>query len=207
MVEQKFSSHLVPEQHRVRQATSEFKDFTIIWWNGLATQGTLPSTWDQLKVAMCDRFVRPSHHRDLRKKMQRLEQGNKSVMDYYGELQKGLMRYSIIEENEDSICRFYLGLNRENQDIIDYKEFNTVNQLFQFAMLAEKELQGRTVQRNRSNINNSFAPRLMTTIGSMKTLSSKATTSASTRSPLSSLLHQLHQQHRLHHLQQRKVKI
>ena len=36
MVEQKFSAHLVPEQHRVRQATSEFKDFAIIWWNGLA---------------------------------------------------------------------------------------------------------------------------------------------------------------------------
>ena len=35
-VEQKFSAHLVPEQHRVRQATSEFKDFAIIWWNGLA---------------------------------------------------------------------------------------------------------------------------------------------------------------------------
>ena len=34
-VEQKFSSHLVPEQHRVRQATSEFKDFAIIWWNEL----------------------------------------------------------------------------------------------------------------------------------------------------------------------------
>jgi hypothetical protein len=25
---------------------------------------------------------------------------------------------------------------------VDYKEFNTVNKLFQFAMLAEKELQG-----------------------------------------------------------------
>src|SRR6266508_1037562 len=34
-VEQKFSSHLVPDQHRVRQATSEFKDFAIIWWNEL----------------------------------------------------------------------------------------------------------------------------------------------------------------------------
>jgi hypothetical protein len=42
-VEQKFSSHLVREQHRVRQATSEFKDFAIIWWNGLATQGAF--TW------------------------------------------------------------------------------------------------------------------------------------------------------------------
>jgi hypothetical protein len=29
-VKQKFSSHLVPEQHRVRQATSEFKDFALI---------------------------------------------------------------------------------------------------------------------------------------------------------------------------------
>ena len=36
IVEQKFSAHLVPEHHRVRQATSEFKDFAIIWWNGLA---------------------------------------------------------------------------------------------------------------------------------------------------------------------------
>jgi hypothetical protein len=28
--EQKFSYHLVPEQHRVRQVTSEFKDFSLI---------------------------------------------------------------------------------------------------------------------------------------------------------------------------------
>jgi hypothetical protein len=30
-VEQKFSFHLVPKQHRVRQGTSEFKDFALIW--------------------------------------------------------------------------------------------------------------------------------------------------------------------------------
>ena len=30
IVEQKFASHLVPEQHRVRQATSKFKNFAII---------------------------------------------------------------------------------------------------------------------------------------------------------------------------------
>jgi hypothetical protein len=29
-IEKKFSAHLVPKQHRVRQATSEFKDFAII---------------------------------------------------------------------------------------------------------------------------------------------------------------------------------
>jgi hypothetical protein len=48
-VEQKFSAHLVPEQHRVRQATSEFKDFAIIWWTGLVAESTSPGTWEELK--------------------------------------------------------------------------------------------------------------------------------------------------------------
>jgi hypothetical protein len=30
-IEQKFSAHQVPEEHRVRQATSEFKGYAIIW--------------------------------------------------------------------------------------------------------------------------------------------------------------------------------
>jgi hypothetical protein len=49
------------------------------------------------------------------------------VQDYYGELQKGLQRCMIVEDDESSIVHFYSGLRR---DIVDYKEFNTVNQLF-----------------------------------------------------------------------------
>jgi len=157
-VEQKFSSHLVPEQHRVRQATSEFKDFAIIWWNELSTLRLQPDTWDRLKAAMRERFVPPSYQRDLRKKLQRLEQGDMSVQDYYAELQKGMIRAGVHEETEDKICRFYGGLRREIQDIVDYKEYNTVNRLFQLAILAEKELQGRQ-QRPRS----SFTPRTPST--------------------------------------------
>jgi hypothetical protein len=41
-VEQKFSSHLVLERHRVTQATSEFKDFAIIWWNELVNARNAP---------------------------------------------------------------------------------------------------------------------------------------------------------------------
>jgi hypothetical protein len=44
IVQQKFSSHLVPKQHRVRQGTSEFKDFALIRWNELATLGLQPHT-------------------------------------------------------------------------------------------------------------------------------------------------------------------
>ena len=48
-VEQKLNSHLVPEVHRVRQVTSEFKDFAIIWWNKLVNARTTLQTWDVLK--------------------------------------------------------------------------------------------------------------------------------------------------------------
>ena len=62
---------------------------------------------------MRDRFVPLSYHTDLRKKLMHLEQEDKSVQDYYSELQKELMCCSIVEGNGDSICRFYSGLRHE----------------------------------------------------------------------------------------------
>jgi hypothetical protein len=112
-VEQKYSSHLIPEQHRVRQASSEFKDFALIWWNELATHGLQPHTWDGLKIAMHQRSVPPSYQCDLRKKLQRLDQGDMSVQDYYAELQKGMIHVGVHEETGDIICHFYGGLRTE----------------------------------------------------------------------------------------------
>jgi hypothetical protein len=59
-IDNKFSSYLVPEQHRFRQATSEFKEFSIIWWNELSSLRLQPDTWDRLKAAMHERFVPPA---------------------------------------------------------------------------------------------------------------------------------------------------
>jgi hypothetical protein len=78
-VDNKFSSHLVPEQHCVRQATSEFKDFAIIWWNELYSLHLQPDTWDRLKAAMHETFVPPTYQCDLHKKLQCLDQGDMSV--------------------------------------------------------------------------------------------------------------------------------
>jgi hypothetical protein len=184
-VEQKFSSHLVPEQHHVRQVTSEFKDFALIWWNELATLGLQPHTWDVLKTTMRQIFVPPSYQHDLRKKLQRLDQGDISIQDYYAELQKNMIRARVHEETEDKICHFYGGLQTKIQDIVDYKEYNTVNRLFQLAMLAEKELQGRQPTRVKS----SFTPRHPSTTPSTSRAPATAhflTTPSTSRAPSTS---------------------
>jgi len=79
VVEQEFNSHLVPEIHRVRYATSEFKYFAPFWWQKLGNLHQQPQSWDRLKEAMHDHFI-PPYKRDLcKKKIQRLEQGNMSI--------------------------------------------------------------------------------------------------------------------------------
>ena len=64
------------------------------------------------------------------KKLQRLEQGDMSVQEYFVELQKGMIHCGIEEDLEDKVCHFYGGLRHEIKDIVDYKDFNTTNQLF-----------------------------------------------------------------------------
>ena len=90
----------------------------------------------------------------------------------------------VVEGHEDALCRFYSGLWRDIQDIVDYKEFNTVNKLFQFAMLAEKELQGRQ-HRPRTTFGASSTSRTHTPASSH----TPSTTSASTRPPSTHAAH------------------
>jgi hypothetical protein len=52
---------------------------------------------------MRERFVPPSYQHDLRKKLQRLDQGDMSVQDYYAELQKGMIHARVHEKIEDKI--------------------------------------------------------------------------------------------------------
>jgi hypothetical protein len=61
-----------------------------------------------------------------------------------------MIRARVHEEMEDKICHFYSGLRTEIQDIVDYKEYNIVNRLFQPAMLAKKELQGRQPTKTKT---------------------------------------------------------
>jgi hypothetical protein len=62
-----------------------------------------------------------------------------------------MIHASVHEETEDAIFHFYSGLRTEIQDIVDYKEYNVVNRLFQLAMLAEKELQGHQPMKTKTS--------------------------------------------------------
>jgi hypothetical protein len=152
-VEQKFSCHDIVATSQVKAAISEFTDFSLIWWREYKNKNptVVPTTWEQLKTAMRHRFVPSYYARDLLNKMQRFQQGSQSVEDYCQELQKGVIRCGILEKPDAAMAHFRGGLNREIQDILDYKEYADMTQLFEFACKAECEVQGR---RSRTYSNN-----------------------------------------------------
>ena len=88
-----------------------------------------PDSWDVLKEAMRDKFI-PPYKCNLCKKLQRLEQGDMSIQEYYEEFQKCIICCGIVEDMEDKIVRFYGGLRHEIQYIVYHKIFCTVNHLF-----------------------------------------------------------------------------
>jgi hypothetical protein len=81
-----------------------------------------------------------------------------------------MIRAGVYEETEDKIYHFYSGLRTKIQDIIDYKEYNIVNHLFQLAMLAKKELQGCQLIKMKT----SFTPRSTSTAPSRTVMPSGA---------------------------------
>ena len=139
-VEQEFNSHLVPEIHRVRQVTTEFKSFAFIWWYELGRTHSQPETWDGLKDTMRARFVPPSYKPDPRKVLQRLTQGSRTVLRYYIEFKTCLLRCDLYECDEAIENRFLRGLKQEIQDLLMHEIYCSLHQLFRHACATEKQI-------------------------------------------------------------------
>jgi hypothetical protein len=78
-----------------------------------------------------------------------------------------MIRCGILEEPNAAMALFRGGLNREIQDILDYKEYVDMTQLFEFACKAEREVQGRRSRTYSNtfagrNLSSSSAPALPT---------------------------------------------
>jgi hypothetical protein len=99
-----------------------------------------------------------------------------SIQDYYAELQKGMICAGVPEGAEDKICHFYSRLCTKIHDIIDNKEYNIVNHLFQPAMLVKKEVQCRQLLKMET----SFMPRPATTTPLRTAMPSRAHSSMTT---------------------------
>ena len=94
-------------------------------------------SWEDLNLCMRARFVPPHYRKELFLKLQRLEQGTKSVDDYFKELEMTLTKSDMHESEKSKMARFVSGLRREIQDVVELYEYSSVEKLVHLAIKIE----------------------------------------------------------------------
>ena len=100
-----FDCHNYSEIKKVKLAAIEFTNYAIVWWDQLLinkrrNREPPVDTWEEMKMLMRKRFVLGHYYRGLYQKLQRLNQGSKSVEEYYKEMEVAMIRDNVEEYRE-----------------------------------------------------------------------------------------------------------
>ena len=140
-----FASNNFDVRKKVKVAVGSFTGYAVVWWSEYCRlhPNDIPTTWDDLKLAMRHTFVPAYYTRDMITKLQHLKQGSDTVTKYYDTLQTTLLHSSLEESEEDFMDRFWGGLNRDIQEILIHEECYPMDHLFHLACKAEQEIKRR----------------------------------------------------------------
>ncbi|KAK5775742.1 hypothetical protein PVK06_043680 [Gossypium arboreum] len=115
-IELLFRYYKCSEEEKVQFATLGFSDYALSWWIQLGidrqrNHKRVIETWDEVKQVMQKRYIPFHYYREVLTRLQRLVQGNRSVDEYFKEMEMLMQRANIQEDKETTIVRFIDGLN------------------------------------------------------------------------------------------------
>ncbi|KAL4355007.1 hypothetical protein GQ457_06G010920 [Hibiscus cannabinus] len=151
-IEHIFECHNYSELKKVKLAAIEFMDYALIWWDQLTSNrrrnGERPiSTWQEMKAVMRRRFIPTHYHRELLYRLQNLTQGNRSVEDYFKEMEVVMIRANIDEDREATMARFLAGLDLNIASVVELQHYVEIDDMVHMAMKVEKQLKRKGTSR------------------------------------------------------------
>ena len=144
-IEHVFDCNNFSEERKLKLAVAEFCDYANIWWASLKSEWRRNfeepiETWEELKTLMRKRYIPKHYSRELKQKLYTLQQGSKSVEDYYKEMEVLMNRACINEDEEDTMARFLGGLNRQLAHQVDRQPYFDMKELLHLAVKIEGQL-------------------------------------------------------------------
>ena len=154
-VEMLFYYHNYSKTNKVKLAFIEFSYYAIVWCDQLVLNKTsnrepVMETWEEMKRVMRKRFVLAYYYRELYNKLQNLRQGNRSVEEYYKEMEATMARANIEEIREAKITRFLAGLNQEIQNVVKLHHYVGFEDMIHMAIKIENQVKRRGSSNKQS---------------------------------------------------------
>ncbi|KAL4384167.1 hypothetical protein GQ457_15G018280 [Hibiscus cannabinus] len=100
-----------------------------------------------MKAIMRRRFIPTHYHRELFNKLQNLKQSNRSVEDYYKEMEVAMIRANIDEDREATMARFLAGLDPDIANVVELQHYIDIDDMVHMAMKVEKQLKRKGAAR------------------------------------------------------------
>jgi hypothetical protein len=142
--DQIFRVHNLSDQRCVNLASVEFSGYVLTWWNQVQENeldlgfGYI-NTWEEMKRVMRRCFVPLSYQRDVRNRLQVLNQGKRSIDEYYKEMELLLVRAEFREDPESKMARFLDGLNKDIAGFVEMFPYRTLQDLVDQAKCIERK--------------------------------------------------------------------
>ncbi|XP_068503778.1 uncharacterized protein [Phaseolus vulgaris] len=158
-VEHEFACNEYNEVQKMKLAAAEFSHYALTWWNKYQRDRTryeepMVESWTEMKRIMRKRYIPASYNRELQLKLQRMTQGNKSVEEYFKEMEVTMIRAGKNEENEAIMARFLNGLNHDIRDVVELQEYVDMKELLHKANQVEQQLKRKGIMRSSNNNKN-----------------------------------------------------
>ncbi|KAK8539332.1 hypothetical protein V6N12_042961 [Hibiscus sabdariffa] len=109
-----------------------------------------------MKRIMHKRFVPSHYHRELFQKLQSLKQGNRSVEDFFKEMEMAIMQANIIEDHEATMARFLACLNTEITNVVELQHYVELEDMVHMAIKVERQQRRFKSFSNSLNAPNNF---------------------------------------------------
>jgi len=91
-VEHVFACSEYNDEQKMKLAAAEFSHYALTWWNKyqrdiIRYEEPMVNTWTEMRRIMRKKYNSASYNRELQLKLQRMTQGNRSVEEYFKEME------------------------------------------------------------------------------------------------------------------------
>ena len=136
-VEKQFDKYDFSNAQKIKAASNKCTGSTSFWWHTVRNK---LETWDECKILMRKRFVFSYYRRALLEKFEHLKQGDKTVREYFHDFKICITYSGLQESNENTMTRFFRGLNFNIQAGLVNVTYNHIGQLFMLACIVERKI-------------------------------------------------------------------
>jgi Retrotransposon gag protein len=154
-VERVFEYQDVPEKEKVKIVAIKLKKHASIWWEQLKMKRAREDkqkiiTWEKMVKELRKKFLPERYLQEAFLQLHGFVQGDKTVADYTEELDHLMLKFGVVEPEEQTIARYLHGLRKEIHDMVTLQPFISYHDVFNLSTKVEKQLQEKEVRKTVS---------------------------------------------------------